>query len=104
MSRGELNQQDSNSSEKGSMRLDLFLKQCRLIPRRTLARAVCDQGGIWVNGQVSKGSKLIKVGDLIQWRRPRKVTTVKVLKIPMNAPAKKDAVVPYELLGREDLS
>jgi ribosomal 50S subunit-recycling heat shock protein len=86
-----------------SMRLDLFLKQSRLIPRRSLAREVCDQGGIWVNGHASKGSKSVKVGDLIQWHQRRRKTSVKVSKIPVMRPGKKDAAALYELVQMEIL-
>ena len=90
---------DSTSSDELSTRLDLFLKQSRIIPRRTLARETCDHGGIRVNGQISKASRLVKVGDLIQFRQHKKVTTVEVLKIPNVVPAKKDAARLYKVVG-----
>jgi len=88
-------------SGQGSMRLDVFLKMSRIIPRRTLAREVCDHGGMWVNGRQAKGSRLVKVGDLIQWRQPGKVTTLKVSRIPSSNLGKKQARSLYEILARE---
>jgi len=93
------NHEDSTSSDGLSTRLDVFLKQSRIIPRRTLAREVCDQGGIRVNGQISKASRAVKVGDVIQFQQHKKVTTVEVLEIPEVAPARKDAARLYKLVG-----
>jgi ribosomal 50S subunit-recycling heat shock protein len=98
MIRHEPNQRVELDPSSDSMRLDLFLKQSRLIPRRSLAREVCDHGGVWVNGHVSKGSKSVKVGDVIQWCQRRRKTTVRVSKIPVIRPGKKDAVVLYEMV------
>ncbi len=88
-------------SEQGSIRLDVFLKMSRIIARRSLAREVCDHGGIWVNGRQARGSRLVKVGDLIQWRQPGKVTTLKVSRIPSSNLGKRQACGLYEILARE---
>ena len=103
MIRRGLNQRADLNPGSDSMRLDLFLKQSRLIPRRSLAREVCDHGGVCVNGHVSKGSKSVKVGDLIQWYQRRRKTTVKISEIPAIRPGKKDAAVLYELVEVEIL-
>jgi ribosomal 50S subunit-recycling heat shock protein len=85
-----------------SMRLDLFLKISRLIPRRSLAQEVCDHGGITVNGATAKSSRLVRPGDLIQWRQRHKVTAVKVAHIPRVRPGKADAAALYEPAKTED--
>jgi len=85
-----------------SMRLDLFLKLSRLIPRRSLAQEVCDHEGITVNGVTSKSSRLVHPGDLIQWRQRHKVTAVKVAQIPRIRPGKADAAALYEAVRTED--
>ena len=54
-----------------------------------------------MNGHVSKGSKVVKVGDLIQWHQRRTKTMVKISKIPVIRPGKKDAAALYELVGVE---
>ena len=48
------------------MRLDKFLKNSRIIKRRTVAKEACEQGRIEVNGKVSKPGTEIKTGDLIK--------------------------------------
>ena len=47
------------------MRLDLVLKQTRIIKRRTIAKEVSDAGKILVNGKVGKPSTEINDGDYI---------------------------------------
>lgn len=101
MTRDRMNLPPGSNPSSDSMRLDVFLKQSRLIPRRSLAREVCDNGGVSVNGRVSKGSKLVKVGDLIQWHQRQKKTSVKVSKIPVARLGKKDAATLYKLVGVE---
>jgi len=85
-----------------SMRLDLFLKLSRLIPRRSLAQEVCDHGGITVNGVTAKRSRLVRPGDLILWRQRHKVTAVKVAQIPRIRPGKADAAALYEAVRTDD--
>lgn len=47
------------------MRLDKYLKNSRLIKRRTIAKEICDNGKIFVNGSVAKASTTVKVGDIL---------------------------------------
>lgn len=45
------------------MRIDKFLKNSRLIKRRTVAKEACDQGKITINGKEAKAGSEVKVGD-----------------------------------------
>ena len=47
------------------MRLDLFLKETRLIKRRTIAKELCDAGKVSVNNKICKPSAEVKEGDVI---------------------------------------
>lgn len=86
------------------MRLDLFLKTSRLIPRRTLAQEFCDAGKIRVNGAKAKSSKEIKTGDEIEIRRRDRVTRLKVLEIPSQKQVSKQlAANLFEVLSEEIL-
>lgn len=60
------------------MRLDKYLKVSRLIKRRTLAKEVCDQGRITINGKPAKASQLIQLGDELTIRFGQKLVTVRV--------------------------
>lgn len=48
------------------MRLDKFLKNSRVIKRRTLAKEACDAGRITVNGRVAKASTEVNTGDILE--------------------------------------
>lgn len=47
------------------MRIDKFLKNSRLIKRRTIAKEACDQERIFINGKPAKPGSEVKVGDVI---------------------------------------
>ncbi len=47
------------------MRLDLFLKDSRIIKRRTIAKEFCERGLVKVNDKVAKPSFDIKGGEVI---------------------------------------
>lgn len=64
------------------MRLDLFLKVSRLLPRRSLAQEYYEKNLIRVNGVPAKSSKGMTVGDEIEIRRRDKVVVVKIVTIP----------------------
>jgi ribosomal 50S subunit-recycling heat shock protein len=48
------------------MRIDKFLKNARIIKRRTIAKEACDQGRVLVNGREAKPGTEVSVGDKIQ--------------------------------------
>lgn len=84
------------------MRLDLFLKISRLIPRRSLAQEFCDAGLINVNGTAAKSSKEIKISDAIEIRRRNRVTKIRVLSVPAKKQiAKGEAESLYEVIADE---
>lgn len=65
------------------MRLDLFLKISRLIPRRSLAQRFCDSGQIFVNGMVARSAKNVKAGDLIEIRTREDIKVYRVESVPI---------------------
>ncbi len=48
------------------MRLDKFLKESRLIKRRTVAKEACERGRIRQNDRPAKGGSKVKPGDLLE--------------------------------------
>ncbi len=64
------------------MRLDKFLKVSRLVKRRTVANSISDLGRVFVNGNIAKPAKQLKVGDIISIEYANKTITAKVLQIP----------------------
>jgi ribosomal 50S subunit-recycling heat shock protein len=83
------------------MRLDLFLKQSRLVLRRTVAQEMCDAGAVTVNGATGKPGREVKVGDVIAFKQRGRRTTVRIAKVPERAPSKADAPSLYEMIGVE---
>jgi ribosomal 50S subunit-recycling heat shock protein len=73
------------------MRLDLFLKASRLVPRRAVARQLCDAGRIQVNGVAAKASKELKQGDEIEIIRGEKRLVARVLEIPASKQVSKQS-------------
>ena len=60
------------------MRLDLVLKQSRLIKRRTIAKELCDAGRISINGKVSKPSSEVNDGDILSLKLGDKLVRAKI--------------------------
>lgn len=60
------------------MRLDLVLKQSRLIKRRTIAKELCDAGRISINGKVSKPASEVNDGDILTLKLGTKTLVVKI--------------------------
>lgn len=78
------------------MRLDKFLKVSRLIKRRTVANSVSEMGKVYVNDNVAKPAKQLKVGDIIKIEYSNKTINVKVLVIPTGNVSIQEASSLYE--------
>lgn len=86
------------------MRLDLFLKASRLIPRRSLAQKFCDADLVKVNDQIAKSSRSVKQDDEIEIKKHNRLIKVRVLEIPEKKQvSKQNAENLYELLSSEKL-
>lgn len=48
------------------MRLDKYLKNSRIIKRRTVAKEACDKGRVKINGKMAKARVEVKEGDIIE--------------------------------------
>ncbi|MBN2910660.1 RNA-binding S4 domain-containing protein [Polycladomyces sp. WAk] len=85
------------------MRLDKFLKVSRLVKRRTLAKEVCDQGRVQVNGRPAKAGTNVSVGDQLTIRFGKKLLTVRVDSIAETS-RKSEASQMYTIVSEETLS
>lgn len=82
------------------MRLDLFLKSSRLVPRRSLAQEFIKAGRVIVNGIEGKAGREIKEGDEIEIRKYSSTTVVRVGQIPDKKQfSKKEAPDLYETIS-----
>ena len=80
------------------MRLDKYLKNSRIIKRRTVAKDACEQGRVSVNGKIAKPGLDLKMGDIIEITFGSKELIVKVLSMPENV-RKDDAQDLYEVIN-----
>lgn len=82
------------------MRLDKFLKDSRLIKRRTIAKQMCDAGKVSLNGKRAKAGIDVVIGDEITIEYAKLLLTVVVRSLHVNT--NKDlAQEAYEEIKRE---
>ena len=79
------------------MRIDKFLKNSRLIKRRTIAKEACEQDRITVNGKLAKPGTEVKTGDVIEIQFGNSLIKAKVLKLSEST-KKEDAAPMYEII------
>ncbi|MCS7081241.1 MAG: S4 domain-containing protein [Chloracidobacterium sp.] len=84
------------------MRLDVFLKLSRLVPRRTLAQALCDAGAVLVNGLPAKSARTVRVGDEVTLHLRRRRIVVRVAHLPETKSVRTPTAL-YEQLSEERL-
>jgi ribosomal 50S subunit-recycling heat shock protein len=77
------------------MRLDKFLKLTRLIKRRTVANALCDLGGVSINGKVAKASTAVAVGQKIDIRLGNRWLVATVQQLPTRALGNQTQALEY---------
>ncbi|MEG0575014.1 MAG: RNA-binding S4 domain-containing protein [Anaerovoracaceae bacterium] len=81
------------------MRIDKFLKNSRIIKRRTIAKEACEQERITVNDKIAKPGTEVKEGDLIHIQFGNKEINVKVLNL-IESQRKEDAEKMYEVIEK----
>ena len=80
------------------MRLDKYLKNSRIIKRRTVAKEACEQGRVEVNGRTAKPGLELRTGDEITITFGSNILKVRVLAMP-EAVRKEDADSMYEVIS-----
>lgn len=79
------------------MRIDKFLKNSRLIKRRSVAKEACDGGRISVNDKIAKAGTDVKPGDTIHIRFGARELSVRVLELK-ESQRKEDAANMYQVI------
>ena len=79
------------------MRIDKFLKNSRIIKRRTLAKEACEQERVFVNDRVAKPGTEVKPDDRIHIVFGNGEITVRVLSTPEHV-TKEMATSMYEVI------
>ena len=85
------------------MRLDVFLSKTRIVRQRVKAKALCDMGGVSVNGLAAKPSKVVSVGDKIGIETKRRRLIVEVLGLPEKNVKKSEAASFYGVIEDTNL-
>lgn len=70
------------------MRIDKYLKNSRIIKRRTVAKEACEQGRVFINERQAKPGDEVKVGDTVQINFGTGSIKVEILRV--DASIKKD--------------
>lgn len=84
------------------MRIDKFLKISRLEKRREVAKELCEDGDVLLNGRPAKPGSEVTEGDEIVLTRGRRRLTLKISEVKPYA-NKEDAGKLYEIVKDETL-
>ena len=80
------------------MRIDKYLKNARIIKRRTMAHDACSQERVFVNDKIAKPGTNVKEGDRILIRFGNGEMHIRVLSTPEHV-TKEMAPTMYEIIG-----
>ena len=80
------------------MRIDKFLKDSRIIKRRTIAKQACDTGRVTRGDRPMKAGDEVAVGDEINIRFGERNIKFRV-KALIDSPRKDQAEEMYEMIG-----
>ena len=83
------------------MRLDKYLKVSRIIKRRTVAKEVCENQRVLINGKVAKPGTVVKEGDIIEIQFATQVLKARIINIASHV-TKEDAKNKYEIISGEE--
>jgi len=73
------------------MRVDLFLKNICLVKSRSLAKRLCENGAVLLNGVTPRSSAGVRAGDRLTIHFARESTTIVVLEVPGKQLSRSDA-------------
>ena len=84
------------------MRLDKYLKICRIIKRRTVSKDIISFGQVSLNDRKAKPATNVNIGDHITLNLGNKLITIEVLSI--NDKVKKDeALSLYKIIEEKEI-
>tara|TARA_B100001750_G_scaffold221357_1_gene209859 strand:- start:24 stop:305 length:282 start_codon:yes stop_codon:yes gene_type:complete len=85
------------------VRLDLFLKQSRIIKQREAAKKACDRGMVSIAGRAAKPGQQIMAKDIISVKWAYRRLEFEVLYLPRGNVSKEKAQELYHVLLDEQL-
>ena len=82
------------------MRIDKYLKNSRLIKRRTVAKEACDGGRVTISGKVAKAGAEVKEGDVLEIRFGNRVGRYQITDV-REVVRKEEAALMYKVLEED---
>lgn len=79
------------------IRIDKFLKNSRIIKRRSIAKKACEQGRVIINNKEAKPSDRVSIGDRIKIRFGNGDLNIEILQL-IESSKKKDAEDMYKII------
>lgn len=79
----------------------MFLKQSRIVKRRAMAKELCEDGAVNVNGRQARAGKEVSVGDRLSLRLWSRLLEIEIEQIPGRAPSKAESRDMYRLLSEK---
>lgn len=79
------------------LRIDKFLKNSRIIKRRTVAKLACEGKRVKINQKACKPSDNVRVGDIIEIEFANNILKVQAKEL-IESPKKDDASKMFETL------
>ncbi len=83
------------------MRVDVFLKQSRLVKRRSLAKELCDDGVIALNGRPVRAGREVTIGNSLTLSLRHRRIEVEIVDVPKRPPSAAAAIELYRVLSDE---
>lgn len=83
------------------MRLDVFLKRVGLIKQRSLAKDICDEGLVKMDGRTAKAGKEVGPGRLLEIDLAMERMEIEVLDLPTRNYRKEHGRAFYRIIEHE---
>lgn len=80
------------------MRIDKFLKNSRIIKRRSVAKEACDSQRVMINGKMAKAGSEVAVGDRIDIEFGNNSISV-IVDVLLDSAKKDDAINMYHAIN-----
>ena len=83
------------------MRLDVFLKRVGLVKQRSLAKEICDEGLVSMNGRVAKAAGDVRPGTVVEIDLRAERLQIEVLDLPGRNYRKEQGRTFYRMIEHE---
>jgi len=81
------------------VRIDLVLKYLCLAKSRSIAKSLCDEGRVSINGSAARAAATVHPGDRVRVRFAERALEIELLEVPAKQASKPDAPRFYRILS-----